>query len=125
MPVMELDPSFAPQRPHPGLEALEDSFCMVDVRWRVTYWNAAAARALGLPRERTLGRPLWNILPFLRHPAAAEHLQRVHAERIPLRFLASYDANGRGCASVRAAPLPDGGLALDFRDATEEVRRAE
>ena len=89
-----------------------------------TYWNGAAERATGSSRERALGRLLGEMLPFLRTPAASDALNRVRAEGVPLRFMEPV-GDSRGVASVRAAPLPDGGLAIDVRDATEELRRAD
>jgi PAS domain S-box-containing protein len=126
MLVMEsFDPGFAAHPRHPGLEALEASFCMLDARWRVTYWNAAAERVLGVPHEHILGRVLWDALPFLRRSPAWQQLHRVQSERVVVRFLESYGGFARGFATVRAAPLPDGGMTVEFGDATEEVRRAD
>jgi PAS domain S-box-containing protein len=110
----------------PYLEVLEDGFCALDGEWRVTYWNAAAERMLRLPRDQVLGRVVWSVLPFLRRSGGHEQLLRVRQSGIPLRFLESRTMGGvRRFASVHAARLPDGGLAVHFRDATDEVLRAE
>lgn len=111
---------------HPALEALEDGVCTLDADWRVTYWNAAAERMLRIPRARVLGRVLWRTYPFLRHSASWEVLRRVKAEGVPRRYYEGLPKRtGRGVASAYAAPLPEGGLVIHFRDATEEVKRAE
>jgi PAS domain S-box-containing protein len=107
---------------HPGLEALDDGFCMVDAEWRITYWNAAAERYLGLRRNRVGGRALWEVLPAWRDGEAWVHLHAVSQEGVARRYHERLP--GRRMLSVHAAPLDRGGLVIHFRDATEEVRRA-
>ena len=75
----------------PALEALADAVCILDSGWRVTYWNAAAERLMGVPRERIQGRVLWDELPVLRgtatwnalHTARAENSAQDYVEPLP------------------------------------------
>jgi signal transduction histidine kinase len=108
---------------HPGLEALEDGFCMLDADWRVTYWNRSAERLTGIRRERMLGSVLWERLPAWRTGRGFTELEAVRVERLPRRYLEAVP--GAPPLSVHAAPAGDGVLALHFREAGEEVRRAE
>jgi PAS domain S-box-containing protein len=108
------------------LEALGDGFCSVDDEWRVTYWNAAAERMLRVPRQAVLGKTVWTALPHLRHSSSWTELQRVARERVARRYLEVHPhGKQHGCASVHAAPVPQGGVVAHFRDATEEMRRSE
>jgi PAS domain S-box-containing protein len=113
------------ETPHPGLEALDDGFFMVDAEWRVTYWNAAAERLLHISRSAVLGRDLFGTLPFLQDSSSRDMLPRAAARKRPERYLDIFPDVFNGFVSVHAAPLPNGGLAVQFRDATEEVKQAE
>jgi signal transduction histidine kinase len=111
---------------HPGLEALDDGFCMLDPGWRVSYWNRAAERLFAVLRGEALGRTLWELIPNLRGSVSWDALHRVRREGAALRYLDLRPATGpRGFLSIHAAPAADGSLAVQFRDATDEVRRAE
>ncbi|HET7231888.1 MAG TPA: ATP-binding protein [Longimicrobium sp.] len=108
---------------NPALEALADPFCTVGEDWRVTYWNGAAERALGIGREQALGQPLWDTLPGAAEPLLRARLAAVVATGSALRVPF---ATPRGAAfTLHAAPLEDGGLALHFRDGTDHVQTAE
>jgi PAS domain S-box-containing protein len=124
--VMEqLQRRFSPQPLHPGLEALEDAFCMVDRDGRITYWNAAAERLLRRTRSTVLGSPVEGILPFLSVPATLERVRRAHAEGRSLALLERFHGIDGAFVSVRIAPLPDGGAGIHLRDCTAEILRAE
>ncbi len=124
--IEKLRTSEESQPVHPGLEALEDGYLSLDSSWRVTYWNAAAERMLMVSRGAVLGQVFWERLPQLRGSVAWDGMHSVRHAGSALRFLLP-DPTGRARAflSVYAAPLEDGGLAVHFRDATAEVRRAE
>ncbi|HEX8696850.1 MAG TPA: PAS domain-containing protein [Longimicrobium sp.] len=107
----------------PALEALADGFATVGADWRVTYWNAAAERWLGVPREDALGRPLWEALPGadalgLRAALAAAMAGGPRA-RLP------YAPGPERALTLEASPLEGGGLAVHLRDSTEQSRLDE
>ncbi|HYH80942.1 MAG TPA: ATP-binding protein [Longimicrobium sp.] len=109
---------------NPALEALADPFCTVGEDWRVTYWNGAAERALGVPREHALGQPLWSALPGASEPSLRARLAAVVATSSALRV--PFALPGAGAAfTLHAAPLEDGGIALHFRDGSDHLQLAE
>jgi PAS domain S-box-containing protein len=110
---------------HPGLEALADGFYMLDAAARVTYWNEAASRMTGVRATDIVGRVLWEKLPHLEHGPTRELVQRVAADRSPRRFLEPHPPDRDGYFEARATPAEGGGVAVIFRDATEELRLAD
>jgi signal transduction histidine kinase len=108
----------------PALEALADPFCTVGVDWRVQYWNAAAERWFGTPREAVLGRALWEALPAAGQPSLRARLAAVVATGSPMRVPFG-GGEGLPALTLDASPLDGGGLALHFRDATDHARVAE
>jgi len=51
---------------HPGvaeiiLESVTEGVFTVDKDWRITYFNGAAERIIGLPRKEALGRHCWDV----------------------------------------------------------------
>jgi PAS domain S-box-containing protein len=109
----------------PALEALADGVCILDRDWRVSYWNGAAERLLAIPRRRLLGRVLWNEFPLLRGTVTWDTLRVARAENAPRHYVETLPRRiGRGFAAVHAAPMKDGALLVQFRDATEEVSRS-
>jgi len=111
--------TFAAATIHPALEALADGFCTVDADWRVTYWNAAAERWLGVSRADALGRTLWEALPGADAAELRERLQADGRARVP------FAAESGRALTLEAAPVEGGGTAVHFRDATDQVRLSE
>jgi PAS domain S-box-containing protein len=108
---------------HPGLEALEDGFCMVDPSHRVTYWNAAAERLFGIPRAYAHGRAVWSVISPENERSLRERLTAVAEDRRTLRIALVFGMELLPRhLSVRASPLEGGGVALHFHDATDEQR---
>jgi PAS domain S-box-containing protein len=111
---------------HAGLEALTDGFFMLDPEWRVVYWNAAAGRLLGVSREQAIGRALWDVLPRVEGSIADERLRAAMNGKESAEFVVPHAPGCRsGYYSVRAAPLEEGGIAVHFRDVTDETKLAE
>jgi PAS domain S-box-containing protein len=112
-----------PQPLHPGLEALDDGFCMMDSEWRVTYWNRAAEHLMAIPRERVFGQQLWEAIPAWRDGQGWTNLHAVRRSQEPRRYLERLP--NRRVISVHGAPMDGGCMAIHFRDATEDVRRED
>jgi PAS domain S-box-containing protein len=106
-----------------ALEALADPFCTVGEDWRVTYWNGAAERSLGIQREQALGRALWEALPGAGEPSMRARLAAVVGTGQALRV--PFAAAGGRAFTLHAAPLEDGGIALHFRDGSDHAQVAE
>jgi PAS domain S-box-containing protein len=45
------------------LESIGDAFIACDANWRIIYFNGAAERITGTPREKLLGRNGWEVFP--------------------------------------------------------------
>jgi PAS domain S-box-containing protein len=43
------------------LDSIADGVFTVDLDWRVTFFNRAAERIIGVPREEAVGRPCWEV----------------------------------------------------------------
>ncbi|MEU8460854.1 SpoIIE family protein phosphatase [Streptomyces sp. NPDC029003] len=91
-----------PSRPPPGggareaVDRLAQAVLSVDRAGRIGFVNSAAREFLapGAPPPR--GRMLWEALPWLGHPAYADHFRGVFLSPVPVRFPA------------RRGPGPDG-----------------
>jgi PAS domain S-box-containing protein len=111
--------------PHPGLEALADGFLTVDSAWLVTYWNAAAERMFSLPREKILGGELWKSVPCFAQPTLAHALHGVERSRRPHRCIERLSQCNIPFLALQITPLNGGGVAVQLRDATDEVKHSE
>ncbi len=106
----------------PVLEAIQDGIYTLDQAGRITFWNAAAERMLGIPRDAALGRPFREVVPRPDGDDAWAMLLRVLEDRAPRHYLEAYSAAGlpRRLA-VHASPLEGDGVLVHFRDATAEL----
>jgi PAS domain S-box-containing protein len=106
---------------NPVLEAIQDGVYTIDAAERITFWNAAAERILGISREDALGRPFRDVVPRPDGADAWACLARALEQRVPVEYVETYAAAGlpRHLA-VRAAPVEGDGVLVHFRDATEE-----
>ncbi len=110
------------------LENISDAFISYDRDWRFTYVNAEAERILGIEREKLLGKIHWEICPiavgneiedFYRHVMARrETCDLEYQHRLEDRWLHTW-------ISFKAFPLENGGIAVAFRDITEQKRAEE
>jgi PAS domain S-box-containing protein len=109
------------------LESIADPFVVQDVHWRFRYINAKAAEIVGAsghaPAE-LIGRVVWDVYPELLGTETERQMRRAARERVPLSF-ETRSANGRQWSSLYCYPLPDGGLATQWRDVTERKRAEE
>ena len=103
----------------PVLDALQDGLYTLDGEGRITCWNAAAERLLGIPREAAVGRALAEVFPPTEE--GAERLRLAAGAREPQCFRESREVNGRLVhLAVQVAPVEGGGVAVLFRDAGAE-----
>jgi PAS domain S-box-containing protein len=106
------------------LESIRDGFIAVDPEWRIVYVNRVARRLLTI-RRRTMGAPLWDLLPR-RPPEIGEALRATMADREPRR-LAAVRPEGpvfRGRHfDVWTDAVPGGGISLLFQDVTGHLER--
>lgn len=108
----------------PVLEAIQDGVYTLDASGRITYWNAAAERILGIPRDGALGRPFREVVPRPQGEEGWAVVQGVLEDRAPRHYLETYSASPLHL-SVHASPLGDDGVLVQFRDATPELQLRE
>jgi PAS domain S-box-containing protein len=109
------------------LESIADPFVVQDVDWRFRYINAKAAEVLGASghtHDELIGRVVWEVFPQLKGSKTETLMRRAAREHVPIAFEAR-TADGRRWSSLYCYPLPDGGLATQWRDITERKRGEE
>jgi PAS domain S-box-containing protein len=111
------------------LESIGEGLFVVDEGWRVTYFNAAAERISGTPRDTVLGRPLWERFPTLLG-SRVEQLCRDTMQRrepqaataVPLARVVGGRAAGR--FDARTYPVEGGGVLVLFAEVSDRERQA-
>jgi len=109
------------------LESIADPFVVQDARWRFQYVNARAAEILGATgrtEEELIGTSVWEIYPELVGTEVEREMRRAATERVPLSFEAR-SVDGQRWSALFCYPLPDGGLAIQWKDVTERKRSDE
>ncbi|HZF92246.1 SpoIIE family protein phosphatase [Streptomyces sp.] len=81
-------------------------FCL-DRLGRIVHANPSAARLLGEPRARFLGRPLWEGVPWLGQPAFEDHLRAALLAPDPVHFHVRRPPRGEREYAAGADRRPD------------------
>ncbi len=118
---LEMKNRQAEERARNTLQSITDAYFALDHEWRFTYANTRAEGLLG--RTDLVGKVLWDAFPGVRASEFGRMYLRTAAERTPFSITAYYPDHQRWY-EVHAFPAPDG-LAIYFRDATEQRRAAE
>ncbi len=105
------------------LENISDAFFTLDEDWRFTYVNAEAERLLLRRRDELLDRVIWDEFPAAIGSAFQTTYERVRSDGRSRRF-SEYYAPLETWFEVNANAVPDG-LAVYFRDVTQDRRRNE
>jgi PAS domain S-box-containing protein len=105
------------------LESIPDGVVTLDRDWRFTYVNAPAEQALGRPRAALLGKCVWEEYPHNLGTEVERQLRRAAAGRVACDYR-GHDPTQDRWYDNRVYPMPDGGVAIYFRDVTDR-RRAE
>ena len=108
------------------LESISDPFVVQDADWRFRFINDAAAETLSSHGNRAelLGRVLWEIYPDIVGTAFEHEMRRAARDRVPVTFVAFYPERG-SWAELHCYPLPDGGLATQWKNVTEQKKAEE
>lgn len=82
-------------------DQLPEGVFAIDRIGLITYANPRAAELLGRPRTELLGRLLWDVVPWMDHPAYEDHLRSALLSPDPVHFrgrspLGSGDATAPG-----------------------------
>jgi PAS domain S-box-containing protein len=110
-----------------NLETIADPFVVHDAQRRFRYINARAAEVLGAsgrsPQD-LIGKVVWELYPQIVGTEVERGMRRAVEQRIPYSFEARA-ADGYRWSSLFCYPLPDGGLATQWKDITERKRAEE
>lgn len=113
-------------RPSSLLDHLDDGIAAFEADFRCTYANAPAAALCGVPLDRLVGQPLFAAVPQLRDSKDGQALREAMATRVERRFESGFDRRPAGDdrrVEVRAAPLGDGGLLVQWRELSPRLRQ--
>jgi len=102
------------------LESITDAFFALDRDFRFTYLNQEAERLLRKPRERLLGRHIWEEFPEAVGTTFYREYERAVREQVSVTF-EDYYAPFDTWYEVHAYPSPDG-LSVYFQDISERQR---
>jgi len=109
------------------LASIADPFVVHDADWRFRYINEAAAKIFrgdGRGDAKSLiGRVVWDAFPNLVGSVFEKEMRRAAEERVPVTFEGFYAERGEWTLMF-CYPLPDGGLATQWKNITA-VKRAE
>ncbi len=83
---MERERAKAEEKSTTILESISDAFFSIDDNMVVTYFNQAAAMALGRRREEVIGNMLFDVFPEARGTIFEQNYTRSLKEKIPLSF---------------------------------------
>lgn len=83
----------------PGAKALfdvlQDAVIVTDTFGRIIYWNSAAERSFGYPRDEAVGQSLTLIMPTEHHCAFARGLDQHNRTGVPKMAGTTFSLNGR------------------------------
>ena len=113
--------SSAVQSPGSILESFTDAFVAVDRNFSYTWVNTEAERLMGIPREEVLGRAIWDVFPDDAGTILDRKTRQALAENRPQEF-DYYSASQQRWYRSKAFPTNEGGLAICWRDITEQKR---
>jgi K+-sensing histidine kinase KdpD len=68
------------------LDSVSNGFMVFDRDWRYSYLNSGALEMMRRPRQRLLGKPIWEEFPDLVNTEFHHKLHQVALERRPLQF---------------------------------------
>jgi PAS domain S-box-containing protein len=110
------------------LESISDPFVVLDRDWRYRFVNEPATRIMqpgggGKPGE-LIGKNIWQLYPEIIGGEFERHLRRTAERQEPTSFEAYYPASGEWSA-MQCYPLPEGGIAVQWRDISQRKRAEE
>jgi PAS domain S-box-containing protein len=105
------------------LESIQDGVVALDLEFRFTYVNRAAASLMAKSRAELLGKNVWEVYPELLGTMVEVNSRRALAERTPLHFEYCHPGSNRWF-DLGLYPANCGGLSVSFREITGE-RQAE
>ena len=105
------------------LEAMDDAHFVLDGAFRFLSVNAAMERNVGIPRDKLIGRTMWDVFPGTVGTIFEESYRRAAAERVEVHLVQDYrDDRLDIVAEVDVYPTADGGIAVFWRDVGPRMR---
>jgi PAS domain S-box-containing protein len=107
------------------LAQVSDAYVLMDRDFRVVAVNPAAERLLGREADTLLGRTHWELFPASVGTEVERRYRRVAAEGVEERFAHHHVGDGYDWhLEIDAYPTEDAGVAVFWRDVSEQVRAA-
>lgn len=106
------------------LESITDAFVALDRECRYIWVNGEAERLMGVPREEVIGKTIRDVFPGVMGTALEAHCGAALSEQRTVEFENYYPPFDRWFRN-KAYPTKEGGLAIYWRDITEQKRSQE
>jgi PAS domain S-box-containing protein len=106
------------------IESITDAFVALDRDCRYIWINREAERLMGMPRDQVIGKVMWDVFPGALKTPLEEHCRAALSERRTVEFENYYPPLDRWFWN-KAYPTNEGGLAIYWRDITEQKRSHE
>ncbi len=108
------------------LESMNDSFVALDRNWRITRINAHQERITNIKRDDQIGKSFFEVFPRAADKTSKFWIEyhRVMEERTIACFEAFFPSLGIW-AAINVYPTPDGGIAIFYRNISEQKRASE
>ena len=110
------------------LESIADPFVVQDAEWKFRFVNDRAERIIRssghVSAADLIGRVVWDVYPELVGTDFEREMRRSARDRVPVTFEAYYPQTGTW-SQMFCYPLPDGGLATQWKDVTAKKRAEE
>lgn len=105
------------------LDSMKDAFLSLDVDWRITYINPAAAELAGHSPAELLGRSIWSLVPDYERTEGYQAFRRAASEKQPVHYETPFGPDRRWyVCDIYPAPY---GLFAFARDITERKAAEE
>lgn len=105
------------------LDSIGDGFFTVNKDFVVTYWNSAAERLLQTPKEKILGKNLWDVFDEAIDSSSYKKYQYVMEQGEPVNF-EDYYSPIDSWFDINAYPSEDG-ISVYFKDITQRKENEE
>lgn len=109
------------------LDGMAEGFGLLAPDFTILELNAEAMRLETRPREAIIGRTHWEAYPGSEQSPLGQIYKQAMTDRVPvaLEHLYTWPDGREAWLDMRGYPTADGGLAIFYRDATEQRRAQE
>ena len=103
--------------------SVRDLLMTFDAEWRFAYINERALEFLELRRQAVIGKPVWEVIPWLAESPLAPEMKQILTERKPRRLEYRFEPRP-AWFEINLYPLSDG-VCLLATDVTERKRNEQ